>query len=358
MKIPVSLTENSRLSSVDFDNIPFGKVFSDHMFVADYDGEHWHSPRIIPYGTMEMSPSISALHYGQAIFEGMKAYHNAAGMPTLFRAEDHLARFNRSAGRLCMPAMDHDMFINGLEKLVEIDHNWIPENINNALYIRPVMFATDEFLGVRTSTTYRFVIMSGPVGPYYSKPLKVLVSTNYVRAFPGGVGFAKAAGNYAAALHPTAMAQNLGYDQLIWLDGVERKYVEEFGTMNLFFIINGKLITPLCKGTILEGITRDSILKLARHLGIETEVREISIDEILQAHQNGELEDAFGSGTAATITHLARITYQDFEIELPPVETRKVSLLLKSTLSEIRTSQIPDPFGWVKQLRISEIALV
>jgi branched-chain amino acid aminotransferase len=181
--------------------------------------------------------------------------------------------------------------------------------------------------------------------------LKVLVSTSYVRAFPGGVGFAKAAGNYAASLQPTTMAQTMGYDQLIWLDGVNRKYVEEFGTMNLFFIINNKLITPVCKGTILEGITRDSILKLARHLGIETEVRKVSIDEILEAHQNGELQDAFGSGTAATITHLARITYQDFEIELPPADQRTASILLKKTLSEIRMGQIPDPFGWVTPLK-------
>jgi branched-chain amino acid aminotransferase len=349
LDIAIERVAKSHITEVDFDNIPFGKIFSDHMFVADFDGEKWGDLRISPYGPMELSPAISALHYGQAIFEGLKAYRNQAGEPVIFRPRSNWNRMNKSAQRLCMPAMPEEIFIEGLKALVRLDEAWVPQKEDYSLYIRPFMFAMDEYVGVRPSETYRFVIFTCPVGPYYSAPVKVRVSDAYVRAFPRGTGYAKSAGNYAAAMLPQKLAKQEGYDQLIWLDGEHLKYVEESGTMNLFFVLDNVLITPVADGTILEGITRDSILKLARDLGISADVRKIEIEEIRQAHIEGRLQDAFGTGTAATIAHIAAINYNDDggDRELPPVTEREISNRLREALDAVKTGKSEDIHHWL-----------
>ncbi len=348
--LQVKKVEKSRIDSVDFENIPFGKVFSDHMFIADYLDGKWTNPRVVPYEPIAMSPAISALHYGQSIFEGLKAYRDQEGNPQIFRPEANHKRMNKSAERLCMPAISEKMFIGGLIELLKIDHEWIPRNNDTALYIRPFMFATDEYVGIRPSENYRFIIFSCPVGSYYTSPLKVKVSDHFVRAFPRGTGYAKVAGNYAAGMLPLKMARQEGYDQLVWLDGKEMKYVEESGTMNLFFQIGDTLITPIAEGTILEGITRDSMIRLAKESGYKVEVRKISIEEVFEAYNKGKLKDAFGTGTAATIAHIFTINYKGFDMQLPPMEERVISNDLRQQLDAIKTGKTADKFGWLVKL--------
>lgn len=348
--IKINRISQSNINNVDFDNIPFGKVFSDHMFIADYRDGKWCDPRIVPYEPIAMSPAISALHYGQSIFEGMKAYRDPEGKPLLFRPEANHKRMNKSAERLCMPHITKDFFISGLLELLKVDEQWIPNKDGYALYIRPFMFAIDEYVGIRPSESYRFIIFTCPVGSYYTAPLNVKVSDNYVRAFPRGTGYAKVAGNYAAGMLPLKFARQEGFDQLVWLDGKEMKYVEESGTMNLFFQIGDTLVTPIADGTILEGITRDSVLKLAKDLGVKVEVRKLSIEEVFEAYNKGKLKDAFGTGTAATIAPIQTITYKGFKMELPPVEGRSVSLKLHHALDAIRTGKSADTHGWMVKL--------
>lgn len=348
--IKITRTQKSSFNQVDWDNIPFGKVFSDHMFIADYRDGKWCDPRIVPYEPIAMSPAISALHYGQSIFEGMKAYRNPEGKPLLFRPEANHKRMNKSAERLCMPAISKEFFLGGLLALLKLDEAWIPNKPGYSLYIRPFMFAIDEYVGIRPSESYRFIIFTGPVGSYYNAPLNVKVSDNYVRAFPRGTGYAKVAGNYAAGMLPLKFARQEGFDQLVWLDGKEMKYVEESGTMNLFFQIGDNLVTPIAEGTILEGITRDSIIKLAKDLGIKIEVRKLSIEEIFEKYNKGELKDAFGTGTAATIAPIKSITYKGFRMELPDVENRAFSNRLRHALNEIRTGLAADTNQWVMKL--------
>jgi branched-chain amino acid aminotransferase len=304
--IKVTKTNESRLSEVDFENIPFGRVFSDHMFMVDYTEGKWHDPRIVPFAHFPIHPAAMVLHYGQAIFEGMKASKDINGRALFFRPEMHSHRINASARRLCMPEVPEDLFLEGLHKLVDLDQAWIPPQEGSALYIRPFMIANDEFIGVKPSNNYRFIIFTGPVGPYYPKPVSLMAETKYIRAAIGGVGEAKAAGNYAAAMLPAKLANDKGYDQVLWLDGKEFKYIQEVGTMNIFFVIDGKVITPATDGAILKGITRASIIEVLREQGYEVEERPITIHEVVEAHENGKLEEAFGSGTAAVVAHVPR----------------------------------------------------
>ncbi len=350
MKYPVKvqLTEQSRREGLNFDDLPFGKTFSDHMFMADYIDGEWQNCQILPYGNITFAPSMMALHYGQAVFEGMKANISAQTKePILFRAKKHAKRFRISSERLGMPEVPEELFLEAVNSLVVLDKQWIPEQSGSALYIRPFIFATDESLGVRASSSYKFIVFTGPVGAYYPKPVNILVAQKYVRAFPGGVGFAKAAGNYAATLKPAEMAKKRGYDQILWLDGMEFNYLQECGTMNIFVVIGDKVLTPPTADTILDGVTRDSLLQILRDLGKDVEVRPIGIDELLEAHANGDLKEMFGSGTAAVISHVAQFSYQDNDYILPAVEERKIGPMLKEKLTNIKDETESEDKGWV-----------
>jgi branched-chain amino acid aminotransferase len=347
ISIKIDKTTQSRIHLCDFDNIQFGTIFSDHMFRVDYDNGKWQQPHILPFGNIPLSPSLSALHYGQSIFEGMKAFKNQAGEAQLFRPLDNLKRLNKSAARMAMPAIPEDLFMAGLKTLVNVDANWIPTKEGSALYIRPFMFATDDFVGVRPSKKFSLIIFTCPVNSYYPKPIDVLVEQKYVRAFHGGVGATKVSGNYGLSMQPTFEAQQKGFDQIIWTDGIEHQYVEESGTTNLFFVIGDTVITPALDGCILEGITRDSCIQVLKQKGITIEERPVSIAEIIDAHKQGTLKDAFGTGTAALIAKIASIHYNGTTYTLPPAEDRLVSNLLYSELENIRTSKVDDVFNWV-----------
>lgn len=351
-EISISKTAHSRLDEVDFENIPFGRVFSDHMFVMEYEDGAWHNPRIVPFDYIQMHPAAMVLHYGQAIFEGMKATSSEEGEPYLFRPEMHAQRINASARRLCMPEVPAELFLDALHALVGVDKDWIPQQQGSALYIRPYMFANDEFIGVKPSQRYTFIIFTGPVGPYYPKPVSLIAETTYIRAAEGGTGEAKAAGNYAGSLLPAKLAQEKGYDQVLWLDAKEFKYIQEVGTMNIFFVIDGKVITPNTGGTILKGITRDSIIQLMKARGIPVEERPISIDEVVAASKEGTLQEAFGSGTAAVIAHVSKIAYKDEVYELPPMEDRKIGESIKTEINQLRSGLIEDKFGWLVPVKM------
>jgi len=366
MKYNISIhpTTKSNLDAVDFDNIPFGQVFSDYMFVADYYDGEWRDLRIVPFGPITMTPANLTLHYGQAMFEGMKAFKNQAGAPVLFRPEMHAKRLNHSGERLCMPELPEELFLQALNELVGIDHAWIPTGSDSSLYVRPFMFATEEILGVRPSSSYKFIIFTAPVGPYYDKPITLIAANKYVRAVPGGVGEAKAAGNYAAGLLPTQEAHDAGYDQIMWTDNHEYKYIQECGTMNIFFIIGDTIVTPATDGAILKGITRDSLLHMLRQKGTKVEERPVSIDELVEAHKAGTLKDAFGAGTAAVIAPVIEISYYESKdattpktIKLP-LEGRDISVGLKKELHEMRTGIIADPNGWVHEVKVRDVAAV
>jgi branched-chain amino acid aminotransferase len=345
--IKVTKTEKSKINQVDFNNIPFGKVFADHMFTMDYADGEWSNFEIVPFQNLSFSPAISSLHYGQSIFEGMKAYRKDREIYT-FRAKDNFNRMNKSAERMCMPPIPNEMVMNGLKQLLEVDKEWIPENETNSLYIRPFMFATDEYVGIRPSETYKFIIFSCPVGSYYTEPLKVKIETHYTRAANGGVGEAKAAGNYASSLYPAKLAKEKGYHQLLWTDSKEHKYVEESGTMNVMFVINGRLLTPSLSGTILPGITRKSVLEIVKTWGIEVEERKIEVAEILDAIKNGTLEEAFGAGTAATIAQIQTIGHEGTDYELPSIPERKISNKVLKFLNELKRGQQEDKWGWIE----------
>lgn len=339
---------HSRISEIDMDNVPFGKVFSDHMLVARYSDGVWHEPEIMPYSQIAFAPSISALHYGQAIFEGMKAYRGQDDEALLFRPQDNWKRINYSASRLCMPDVPESIFIDGLKELVKLDEKWIPPADKGALYIRPHLFATDEYIGVRASASYMFVIFTCPVGKYYSEPVKLLATKEYTRAAIGGMGSAKAAGNYAASLLPDKLARKQGYDNVLWLDARLHQYIEECGTMNVFFVIENTVITPQLTGTILAGITRDSLLRLLVDNGYNVEKRRISIYELDEAYNQGVFQEAFGAGTAATIAHISRIGFGGRDMELPT--EHPVSDWLYTTLRGIQNGILPDPYGWVVRI--------
>ncbi len=349
-EIKVTRTRASKLSQVNFDDLPFGKVFSDHMLVADFRKGQWQPAEIVPYGPFELSPAGTALHYGQSIFEGMKAHRNVRGSAVLFRPRDNFLRMNRSAERMVMPPIPESLFLDGLRELVRIDTGWIPKKEGSALYIRPLMFANDDYIGVRPSDSYRFVIFTCPVGPYYSEPVKLWVTRKFVRASEGGTGEAKTAGNYAASYYAAKEAQDKGYHNVLWLDGKDHRYAEECGTMNIFFVIDGVAVTPPLSGTILRGVTRDSAITLLREMKIPVEERRISIEEIHDAHAKGKLQEAFGAGTAATISPVIQIGSEEGVMRLPAVEERKVGPALLKRLDDIRLGRAEDRYGWMEEI--------
>ena len=350
LDISVTTADTSKLDQVDFDNIQFGKVYSDHMFIADYADGQWSDLRVEPFAKMAFSPALAALHYGQSIFEGIKAYRSDTNEAILFRADKNAERFNKSAQRMCMPPIPEDIFISGIAELLKLDRAWIPNRPGTSLYIRPFMFASDEYIGVRPSETYTFCIFTGPVGGYYSKPVRVKIEKDYVRAAEGGVGYAKTAGNYAASLYPAQLAHQDGYDQLIWTDSKTHQYIEEAGTMNIMLVIGGTLVTPPAGTTILDGVTRDSILSLARDWGMSVEERRVSVEEIVQAIESGTLDEAFGAGTAATVAHIATIGHDGTDYDLPPVEQREFSNKVLKALDDIKYGRVEGPQGWVMKV--------
>ncbi|MBS1948664.1 MAG: branched-chain amino acid aminotransferase [Bacteroidetes bacterium] len=347
MNIKITKTSKSKLSGTDFNNLPFGKFFTDHMLVADYADGEWKSVEIKPYQALSFEPSMAALHYGQAIFEGVKAYKNQEGDPFIFRPYDNFRRFNISAERMEMPAVPEEIFMEGMKQLVLLDKDWIPGKPDYSLYIRPVMFATDCVIGVKPSDTYKFIILLSPTGPYYSHPMRIYVEEKYTRAAPGGVGFAKNAGNYGGAMHATAVARKQGYDQVLWTDAFEHKWLQEVGTMNVFFIFGNKAVTPsLEEGTILEGITRDSVATILKEMGLVVEERKINIDEVTDAYKSGKLSEIFGTGTAATISPIKELCYKNFTMSFDTGQW-KISPAVKKMLADIKTGKIEDTHEWM-----------
>ena len=342
--------EKSRIDQLDVNNLPFGKFFTDHMLEVDYEGGQWGEPVIRPYQPISFDPSLAALHYGQAIFEGIKAYKLHNGEVVIFRPEMNYKRFNVSATRMAMPEVPEHIFMEGLRQLIALDKDWIPSRPEHSLYIRPFMFATDELLGVKASDKYKFMIILSPAGPFFGAPLKIYVEDQYVRAVAGGVGFAKAAGNYGAAMMVTAEARKKGYDQVLWTDAYEHKLVQEIGVMNVFFIVKDTVYTPdLGQGTILAGVTRDSAITVLKEMGLTVVERSLSIDEIRAAQASGELQEAFGTGTAATISYIQELSGKDFSIHF---DTEKWSYApeLKRRLDAIRNGSAPDNHGWLYKI--------
>lgn len=345
--VRVNQALRSRLPEVDFGKVSFGTVFTDHMFQADFVRGSWTDLQLLPYGPVQFEPALMALHYGQAIFEGMKAFRTVDNEVVLFRPRANFERFNISAERMCMPVTTEEVFMDGLMRLVDMDREWIPSLDNYSLYIRPFMYATDQFLGVRPSDTYRFSIICSPAGAYYSKPLRVKIENHFTRSARGGIGYAKAAANYGLSLLPTKLAQKEGFDQIIWTDSVNHEFVEEAGTANFMFVINDALVTPPVKDTILKGITRDSIVTLARSWGMDVQEREVSVSELVEAMNSGRLQEAFAVGTAATVTHISEIGHEGKVYTLPAVEKREVAPRLLETLNNIRYGKAEDEFGWL-----------
>lgn len=350
-KIHITKNTNSNLDNIDFDSIPFGKTFSDHMFMADYIDGEWKNIEIKPFEPIEISPVNLAIHYGQSIFEGMKASLTKDGQAVLFRPEMHIKRLNASAARMMMPSVPEELFLNAIHSLVDLEKNWIPKSEGSALYIRPFMFATDAKLGVQVSESYKFMVVVGPVGPYYPKPIRLLAETKYTRAANGGVGEAKTSGNYAASLLPASLAKKKGYDQVVWLDSNEFKYVQEVGTMNLFFVFKDSIVTPATDGSILKGITRDSLIQILRSQGAKVEERKISLDEIFDAHSKGELVEIFGTGTAAVVANVNHLTWGDKQIDYPNVQEQKVCNGLRNLINGMRSGEVKDQFGWIVPVR-------
>jgi branched-chain amino acid aminotransferase len=347
MDIEITKIKHSKIHETDFNNLPFGKYFSDHMLEANYVDGDWESVSIKPYQPLVIEPSLVALHYGQAIFEGIKAYRNKNGNAFIFRPYDNFKRFNLSAERMQMPIVPEEIFIEGMRMLLEIDKEWIPAKEDYSLYIRPLMIATDTSIGVHSSDTYKFLILLSPTGPYYANPMKIYVEEKYSRAAPGGVGFAKNAGNYGGSMYPTAIAKQQGYDQVLWTDCVEHKWLQEVGTMNVFFIIGNKAITPsLDEGTILDGVTRNTVINILTDLGFTIEERKINIDEVIDAYKQKKLAEVFGTGTAATISPIKELKYRDFVMHFD-TQTWKTAPQVKKILAEIREGKREDKHNWL-----------
>lgn len=349
-EITITKAETSKINDLNLENIPFGKYFTDHMLEADYENGEWKNVEIKPYQPLLVAPSNAAWHYGQSIFEGIKAFKHENGDAFIFRPHDNFKRFNISAERMQMPQVPEEIFVEGMRKLIGLDKNWIPSRKDHSLYVRPFMFATDEVIGVRPSENYKFMIILSPTGPYYSAPMKIYVEEYYVRAVPGGVGYAKAAGNYAGAMMATAEAKKKGYDQVLWTDAIEHKYLQEFGVMNGFVIIGNTAITPdLKEGTILAGVTRDSVMKLLAEQGLKVEERPISIDEVIEAYKAGTLKEVFGTGTAATISTIKELRYKDFQMFFD-TENFTISTEVKRRLTAIREGKEADVYEWLYKI--------
>jgi branched-chain amino acid aminotransferase len=347
LSVKVTKTTHSRIKEVDWDNLPFGKIFSDHMLVMDYKDGEWQQPEIIPFANLSLHPATSAIHYGQSIFEGMKANRTENGEVFIFRPDMNAKRFQESCERMCMPIITIDVFTELVRKTVEVDRDWVPSKDGESLYIRPFLFATDEFVGIRPSETYKFIIFTCPVGSYYNEPVNVKIEEFYTRASTGGVGRAKTAGNYGASLYPAKQGQLKGFHQLVWTDAKEHKYIEESGTMNIVFVINGVIVTPSeDSDTILRGVTKRSVLDIAHKWGIPVEERRVSVEEVVNAIKDGTMTEAFGAGTAATIAPIVKIGFRDEVLELPPVESHVISTKIKNYLDDIKAGKEEDIFGW------------
>lgn len=343
----IQLTKNSRLPQVNWDNLPFGKLFSDHMFTMDFENGNWSKPKIIPYGNISLSPANSAIHYGQSCFEGMKAHRDKNGDVVLFRPYENARRFNSSNKRMCIPEINEEVFVNSILELISIDKKWVPENLDHSLYIRPFIFATDPYIGIKPSDSYKFMIFTCPVGSYYSEPVSVKVETKYSRAVQGGTGFSKAAGNYAAALYPAMLASQEGFRQLIWTDAKEHKYIEEAGTMNVLFVIDNVLVTPIVGDTILNGITRKSVVDIAKDWGMEVQERKIEVQEVFEALKDGSLTEAFGAGTAATIAPISNISLKGENFTISESRDHHFHTKVLKYLSEYKMGIHPDKFNWL-----------
>jgi len=346
LKIQIIPTTQSKLPQLDFENLRFGREFADHMFSMEYADGVWKNAVIKPFENLSLNPATSVIHYGQSIFEGMKAYKNEAGEVLLFRPDDNIKRMNHSAKRMCMPEIPEALFKEALIELIKLDSGWVPTSDTGSLYIRPIYFGSDEYIGVRPSENYRFLIFTCPVNAYYAAPVKVMIETHYTRSTPGGTGFAKAAGNYAGALYPAKLAQQQGYDQLVWTDALTHEFIEESGTMNVFFMTEEGLITPVLSDTILSGITRNSVITLAKDWGIPVVERKVSVKEIIDGLKAGKIKDAFGAGTAATIAHIALVGHEGTDYVLPPVETREFSNRVLTYLLDYRKGRLEDKFNW------------
>jgi len=350
MDIKITETSKSKLQDTDLKNPSFGSVYSDHMFIADYKNGQWQDLRIVPYGNLSISPANTTLHYASTIFEGLKANRSADGEVLVFRPEANARRMRKSAERMCMPEVPEELFMNAMTELLKLDREWVPTTPGTSLYIRPLQIAMDPFIGIRPSDTYQFLIITGPVGAYYAEPVKVKIETHYTRAAQGGTGFAKTGGNYAAALKPAVDAQKEGFNQLIWTDAKTHEFVEESGTMNLMFVINDTLVTAPTGDTILNGITRDSIIQIAKDMGMAVEERPIKVTEVIDSIENGSMQEAFGAGTAATVAKIKMIHHDGTDYNLPSVDGWKYSNEFLDTLTRIKTGDIPDPHGWIYKL--------
>lgn len=351
LEITLSKTKKEKPQA---DQLEFGKVFTDHMFIMDYmQGQGWYNPRIVPYQPITLEPSSMIFHYGQSVFEGLKAYLTDQDEVILFRPEKNFERLNRSNDRLCIPEIDVEFALTALKQLISVDREWIPQTEGTSLYIRPFVIATEPYLGVSVSDRYQFIIIMSPVGSYYKEgihPVKIAVETEYTRTVRGGTGEAKTGGNYASSLKAQEVSEKLGYSQVLWLDGVEKKYIEEVGSMNVFFKINGEVVTPALNGSILQGVTRASIIELLQYWKIPVVERQISMKEVYDAYQAGQLEEAFGTGTAAVISPIGEFLWNDEKLIVNNGETGELSKKVYDTLTGIQSGKLADPLGWVTKL--------
>lgn len=350
--IAVQRADHSRINEADLDNPGFGKVFTDHMLEMEYKDEEWKQPVIKPYGPIQITPALSTLHYAQSVFEGTKAYYIDGKTVNLFRPEKNYERMVNSCERLCIPKIDRDIFLDGIEQLIKLDHKWVPEKDGNSLYIRPFACAWDFQVAAKVSDTYRFYIILSPVGSYYNEPVRLITSQNYVRAVEGGFGEAKTAGNYAASFYPARKAQKMGFSQVLWLDAFEHEYIEEVGTMNIFFFIDDVLVTPPLSGTILPGVTRNSVLKLARSWGMDVEERRLGMTEVMDAAHSGKLQEVFGAGTAAVIAPVKEIRHQGELITIHENGRGPVGQKLYDTIYGIQRGKVEDTFNWTRQVTV------
>lgn len=345
--IPVRRAYETRLYDVDWDNLEMGRYTSDHMLVCDFTDGGWQQPQIVPFGPFSLLPTSLVFHYGQAIFEGMKAFRTENDAIHIFRPDKHYDRFAKTAERLCMPVLPADVFREGLRRLVELEQNWVPGQTGSALYLRPFQIATDTKLSVKASDSYKFAVVCSPAGAYFARPVRVKVEREFTRASKGGTGYAKCAGNYGGALYPTARARAEGYDQVLWTDGLHHEYIEESGMMNVFFVIGDTLVTPPLSDSILDGVTRDSLLMLAADRGIRIEERRVSVKELEHVLETGKVSEAFGAGTAAVVSPIRCIGIDEQDYALPVVgDTGSVAITLKNALDDIRYGRTPDRYGW------------
>ncbi|GAA0871294.1 branched-chain amino acid aminotransferase [Gangjinia marincola] len=351
--LKVTQVDQSRIDQVDFDNLMFGKTCSDHMMICDYEDGEWKTPEIIPYGPMLMEPSAKVFHYGQAVFEGMKSYKDGDGKVWLFRPQQNFERINTSAKRMAIPEFPKEYFFSALEKLLNLDYEWIKPGIGNSLYLRPFVIATENGVSASPSNKYRFMIITAPAKAYYEGSVKVIFAEEYSRSADGGVGFAKAAGNYGAQFYPTNLAKAEGFDQIIWTDADTHEYLEEAGTMNIFFRIGDSLVTAPTNDRILDGVTRKSIIALAEEKGIDVQVRRVSVKEIKDAARAGELKEIFGAGTAAVVVPVSAFRHGGEDFELPQLEN-SYAKQLKANLLDIQYNRAEDPFGWRYEVEIEK----